>query len=234
MAGRVGACPKCKNKVRIPELETIAPEDLPEERVTPAPKRVATVQPSRSPRDFEEDEDDERPARPRRRPSDDADDRAVDNEPAPRRRKKRRKKRRSESSSGFASFLSENLLLSGLIGVGILMLLVCGVAFIFPPIALLPIGLGWLMMIVCNIWFIVCAFQDDVLQGVLCFLVPFYSLYYLITHFEEVKMPFFGGLIGALMIMGGSCAAGVGGASWGSSQPQGVHGGLHASSHFVA
>jgi hypothetical protein len=233
MAGRLGVCPKCKNKMRIPQLETITPDDVPEERISAAPKREATAQSAKSPRRFEDDEDDDRPARPRRRPIEDADDRADDDEPAPRRRKKRKKRRRRESSSGVPSLLSDNPVLFGLAGVVLLMLITCGLALLFPPAALVPIGLGWLMMAVGNIWYLVCAFQEDVMSGVLCFVVPFYSLYYLIAHFDEVKMPFFTGLVGFVLIVGGSCAGGIGGAMRGEP-PSGVHGTVRVAARVVA
>jgi hypothetical protein len=113
------------------------------------------------------------------------------------------------------------------------MLITCGLALIFPPAALVPIGLGWLMMAVGNIWFLVCAFQEDVMSGVLCFVVPFYSLYYLIAHFDEVKMPFFTGLVGFVLIVGGSCAGGIGGAIRGEP-PSGVYGAGNAPARVVA
>jgi hypothetical protein len=213
MAGRLGACPKCKNKIRIPQLETITPDDLPEERISAAPKRESAAQTTRPPRRFEEDDDADEPlAPPKRRRFEDVDDRADDAEPAPRRRKKRRKKRRRESSSSVPSFLSDNPVLFALAGVAGILLITCGLALLFPPVALLPIGLGWLLLMVSNIWFLVCAFQDDVMSGVLCLLIPFYSLYYLITHFDEVRMPIFTGLLGFVLVMGGSCAMGIGGA----------------------
>jgi hypothetical protein len=39
--------------------------------------------------------------------------------------------------------------------------------------------------------------------------VPFYSLYYLITHFEETKRPFFVQLAGMGLAMLGGCLAGI-------------------------
>ena len=71
-------------------------------------------------------------------------------------------------------------------------------------------GLGFLLSIVGGIWFLMVAFQDDVMQGILCWFVPFYSLFYLATHWEEEKMPFFTQLAGLALMMFGSCAVGVG------------------------
>ena len=40
-----------------------------------------------------------------------------------------------------------------------------------------------------SIWILVIAFQDSVLQGVLCLFVPCYMLYYIISNWEETKAP---------------------------------------------
>ena len=50
------------------------------------------------------------------------------------------------------------------------------------PVAVLLSGVGAL-------WFAVVTFQDSVTEFLLCAFVPFYSLYYILTHFEEVKRP---------------------------------------------
>jgi hypothetical protein len=56
---------------------------------------------------------------------------------------------------------------------------------------MVPIVLGYLLVLVGNIWFLVCAFLDEPVQGVLCLCVPFYSLYYLVTNFDVVRRPVF-------------------------------------------
>ena len=73
--------------------------------------------------------------------------------------------------------------------------------------------LGWLIAFAGGIWFLVVAFQDDAIQGILCLFVPFYSLIYLITHFEEVKKPFLVQVVGTALALGGLCAGGIRGAS---------------------
>jgi hypothetical protein len=232
MAGRLGACPKCQNKVRIPQLETLAPDDLAEERVSATPKREAVAQPPRPARRFEEDDDD-RPARPRRRPIDDADDRADDDEPAPRRPRKRRKRRRRESSSSSA-FGDFNPIWFALIGVAVIWIICFGLSFVFPLIALVPLGLGGLLSFAGLIWFLIVAFQDDVLAGVLCLFVPFYSLYYFISHFDETKAPFFTQLLGTLMMFTSMCAGGMSGAMHSDRPPPGVHGAAYVPVRIVA
>lgn len=73
----------------------------------------------------------------------------------------------------------------------------------------IPLLLDYLVMFVGNIWFLVIAFSDDVGQGLLCLCVPFYSLFYLATHWDECKFPFLLGLGGFVMTMVTSCAGGA-------------------------
>ena len=60
------------------------------------------------------------------------------------------------------------------------------------------------------------AFLDSAAQGLLCLVIPFYGLYYLISHFEDCKQAFFLQLIGLGIAMVGSCAGGLGGAMQGN------------------
>jgi hypothetical protein len=214
MAGRLGACPKCQTRVRIPELETITPDDVPEERISTAPKREAGAQRARPPRRADDDDDDNdedvRPARSRRRRIEDADDRADDEEPAPRRRpKKKKRKRRSEESSLFTSI---DPFYIGLACVGIIWLITFVLSIFVPVIAFVPIGLGYLLSFVGGIWLLVVAFQTDVTAGLLCLFVPCYSLFFVFSNFDECKKPFFAQVLGTVMIMSGFVAATIGGA----------------------
>jgi hypothetical protein len=96
-------------------------------------------------------------------------------------------------------------------------LISAGLAIVFPPLALVPIGLGWILSLVGGVMFLLVAFQDDVMQGLLCLFIPMYSLFYLITHFEEEKVPFFLQLGGTLLVFLGYCAGGVGVGLWQSA-----------------
>jgi hypothetical protein len=72
-----------------------------------------------------------------------------------------------------------------------------------------PVIVGWLISLVGGLWFLVVAFQEGPHHGILCLCLPFYSLYFLITHFDETKRPFFLNLIGFAITMAGSCAGGL-------------------------
>ena len=50
--------------------------------------------------------------------------------------------------------------------------------------------LGGVLALVGGIWFIVAAFMTGILWGLLVLLVPFASIIWLITHWEEGKAPF--------------------------------------------
>jgi hypothetical protein len=95
-----------------------------------------------------------------------------------------------------------------LIGVGVVGLFFVGLSLAWPPVAILPLAVGWLLSLAGGIWFLVVAFQDSPVAGLLCLCVPFYSLFYLVTHFEETKRPFFVNLTGAVLATVASCAGG--------------------------
>jgi hypothetical protein len=157
-----------------------------------------------------EEEEDRREAVPRsRRLRDDEEHEEDEEEPRPRPMRKRKKKRRGRRS-GAAGGMGGTFIALGIVAAVCLVMVV--VAIFVPVLAVVPIGLGWLISLAGGIWFLVCAFQDDLTQGLLCLFIPFYSLIYLISHFEEVKKPFFVQVIGVVLLMGGSCAGGFGAA----------------------
>jgi hypothetical protein len=158
-------------------------------------------------RDDDEDEDD-RPSRRRSRDGDDAISRRI-TKPAPRRRRMRR--RRDDEP-----WLTPQMKIGGGIALGVMLL--CLIApVIFPPAVMLPACLGLALYVGGQIWFIIVAFKDDVMQGLLCWFIPFYFLYYLLVNWDEEKWPFFTSLAGIAMMMLGGCAASLGGALWHSA-----------------
>jgi hypothetical protein len=207
-------------------------EERPRRRRRPAEEEdeedEEPVRRSRRTADEEEDED-EKPVKRLRRPAADDDEdedegvsrrrrrAAADEEERPRRRTPRRKKKRRRSSSG-ELFGGVSTPLGVVLGVVGLCLVLAVVAIFVPAVALVPVGLGALLTLVGGVWFLIVAFSDSAVQGLLCLLIPFYNLYYLITHFEECKQPFFLQLIGVGMITVGNCAGGIGAARQGIPQ----------------
>jgi hypothetical protein len=49
--------------------------------------------------------------------------------------------------------------------------------------------MGWGMLIIGGIWFLVVAFQEGVLWGLACMVVPFANIIFFFTHFEESWKP---------------------------------------------
>ncbi|HEY3789330.1 MAG TPA: hypothetical protein VGL71_10770 [Urbifossiella sp.] len=228
LAGRAVACPSCKTKFQVPQAEP--PDDEPPSRKPAPPPRNTTTKPSseadrdpprRKPRDDdddddrprsrrrdndEDDEDDDRPRRRRRDLDDDDDD---DDDDRPRSRAKKKKKRRARSGGDGGGFSSWSIS-SKVVSISAAFCFVCLLfSFLWPPIFFAALGLSYILMFAGGIGMLIVAFNDDVMQGILCLLVPFYSLYYLITHFEECKQPFLIQIGGLLLMMFMFCA-GVG------------------------
>jgi hypothetical protein len=224
-AGEVGVCPECKGKFRIPAAP--AGDEIttsPRGKSGPPPEDEGGPAPAGGRRRREEEEDDDLPPRRRRREEEDDDDlpprqrrreEGEDEDLPPRRRRReeedeeerkpaRRRRRRRQGASGLPGGLDG--LTVGLLGVGVGGLLFVGLSLVLPAAALLPLGLGYLLAVAGSIWFLVVAFQDSPVSGLLCLCVPFYSLIYLVTHFEETKRPFFAYLTGLILVMTASCA----------------------------
>ena len=215
IAGRVVACPQCKTKMHVPQPEVEELEEVEDEvveSVTTAPRPGRRPPPPKTrPRDDDEDDEEPREAVGRsRRPRDEEEDEEDEDEPRPRPARKRKKKRRARRSDAGGGMGGTLIALGVVAAICIVMIVV---SIFVPVVALVPIFLGWLIAFAGGIWFLVCAFQDDALQGILCLFVPFYSLIYLITHFEEVKKPFLVQVVGTALALGGLCAGGIRGAS---------------------
>ncbi len=219
LAGRLVACPQCKAKIRVPqpepeveELEEV--EDEVPESITTAPRPGRRPPPAKTrPRDDDEDEEESREAvRRSRRPRDDEEDEEgeeEEEEPRPRPARKRNKKRRARRSGSGGGM--GGLLIAVGVGAGVCILMIV-VSFFVPFLALIPMVLGWLMAFAGGVWVLVVAFQDDVMQGLLCMFVPFYGLIYIITHFEETKKPLLLEVVGTVLAIVGGCVGGFGGA----------------------
>jgi hypothetical protein len=51
------------------------------------------------------------------------------------------------------------------------------------------------------IWIVSLAFQEDAMQGVMCLFIPFYFIYYALTHWREANGPFALGITGIGLIL---------------------------------
>jgi hypothetical protein len=79
---------------------------------------------------------------------------------------------------------------------------------------LLLMGLGGILSLVgfvCAIIILIAAFQEEVVQGILCLCVPFYILYYALVRYQSENKPLIvGGWLGGAIL--GAILQGVGSA----------------------
>ena len=201
-AGKIITCPACKTRFQVPQPELDEhPPPKPSRRVTAAAvdEEEAEEKPRRKRHDKEEDDED-KPRRSRR-------DEEEDEEPRPRpRAKKKKKKLRSRQGGGFAEWglITQVLVISAAIWA-----ISFALGFVWPPLMFVALGVGAILTIVGGIMFLIVVIQDDIIQVILCFFVPFYSLFYLITHFDECKQAFFIQMAGIGFLTLSMCA-GVG------------------------
>jgi hypothetical protein len=241
LAGQVFACTNCGKKVRLPanaapaKSATIKKDrDEEEDEEERKPARPAA---KRKPVEEEEEEEERISTRPaaKRKAVEEDDGPYPDDEDEPEdrpRRKRIKKKRRGPSRAtsnlvklpGGFKLSPFALTLVGFGAAGVVLILIGFVfSFVFPPVAavlsILLYGMAMLLMMGGGLWMLVIAFQDDVLQGLLCLFIPFYSLFYLITHFEDCKRPFFVQLVGFALMFGAACPLACAGAGGGAPMP---------------
>jgi hypothetical protein len=116
-------------------------------------------------------------------------------------KRKKKKKRKVEEPylfaglSYFAAMMLGLLLLGVALGVG---------TFFLPLLFIAAVVIGGAIALVSGILFVVNAFQDDgVGAGLCCLFIPFYGLYYLLTHWERERRPFFLYIMGFLILSAG-------------------------------
>jgi hypothetical protein len=156
----------------------------------------------------DEDEEIEKPIK-RGRPSREEDPpvrraRAVhedleeDDAEAVRRPARRRKKKRRKSLATSSLFESPGLILGGTV---VLLVINCALLYFVPALLLPVLGIGGMIGFVGSIWVVIIAFQESIGSGLLCLFIPFYIIFYCLSHFEETKTPFMVWLVGfALML----------------------------------
>lgn len=70
-------------------------------------------------------------------------------------------------------------------------------------VALALILIGMLAIFATGIWYLVVAFQQDVVWGLCCMLVPFASIVFLFKFWQKAKKPFIGQLVACLPLLTG-------------------------------
>jgi hypothetical protein len=183
-------CPHCNRILRVPQAlagqVSTCPGcggqfTVPQQMAEAASKPVAWEPPK--PR---------RPKRRRRRPYDGDD---YDDYP---------RKRRRSGSSGASGYW---MVLGSIAGLFVVLLIV---GLIAPKAGgMLLVLIGFVCIISGRIWFLVVAFTDDVMQGVLCLLCGPYSLIYLLMHWDEAHRPFLVEFLGGVCIGAGAAFLGI-------------------------
>lgn len=70
--------------------------------------------------------------------------------------------------------------------------------------------IGLVIAFIGGIWFLIVAFNESILWGIGCLLVPFVSIVFLIMNFDESKKPFFINLGGIILVVIGMFLSGEG------------------------
>ncbi len=79
--------------------------------------------------------------------------------------------------------------------------LTLGLSLIRPGLApMVGAVIGLILSMVGGIWSLLVAFRESVTCGLLYLLLPFYSIYYLFTRWEEMHRPFLVGLAGTAFV----------------------------------
>ena len=75
-------------------------------------------------------------------------------------------------------------------------------------LAAIIMGIGGIITLVGAIWFLVVAFQESIVWGLLCLFIGFVSIIFLILHWREAKKPFLVELAGIGIFIVGNVLAG--------------------------
>jgi len=139
----------------------------------------------------------------------DYDDSYEEYRPARARRSTTRKKKNRTSRTSRKNESSEISFASPLVWLGfpiLSWLIAIAVTFVIPTAGLvLMTGLviaGYVISMIAGLRSLVVAFREDLMCGVLYLFLPFYSLYHMITRWEDHKSPFWMGICGVLLIIG--------------------------------
>jgi hypothetical protein len=120
-------------------------------------------------------------------------------EPELGRRKKRKKKRPEYTGSGLSSHTMRTFVLAG-----ILTFLWMGLtvwAFLMPVLVIRFIMLGGLAIGIGTTFLLRAASDESPLAVLCCIFVPFYPVFFLITHLEEAAQPFMTRLFGIMVVL---------------------------------
>jgi hypothetical protein len=200
LAGQIVICTECQQrKLRLPAPKPAAPDGIIEGRAISEVRQASPPANKPSKPLGQDDDDAPLPVRSRRvRDDDEAPSRVISRRDKANRRdeddelrmpRARRAKKARPFQVGRVFGAVDGLMMC-LIGLGAAAVLTAPVTFIFPLFGSLPMLLGFVAAIAGSIWFLVIAFREQPVMGLACMIVPFFSLYYLISRFAETWRPF--------------------------------------------
>ncbi len=208
---------RLKKMVQEEEEEPMLLEEVEEPEQKTKTKSSSNFEVIEDDDDEDKDEEERESSKPKnrkpnknRRPRDEDED--VGDEPPiwraqePKKKKKDRGHRsRRRSSKSFFNVNTTTLL----IGVVASFLGFVG-SFIHEAALALPFAVAFVVNIIAGIWFVIVAWNDQPFHVFACYLLPGYSIYYLITRFDMLRGSFFLGLWSFVIAMLGVAALLVG------------------------
>ena len=173
-------CPECDHKERIPddhERSTIRCSECGIKIPIPA------------------DEDDD--PRPRRSRADKEDKEVV------RPKKKKKKSPPSALASWVAVLARLDTSLKIIVGLAIVALML---SCIHPTLYVVPAVYGGILVLLGSVLFLIVVFNDSPFELLMCMFLPFYSLYYVVTHWDETKSALMLQVFGIVVCVSFLCA----------------------------
>lgn len=156
-------CESCGHKIRLDDKDDGAFSSKPTSKKRSSEEGISEGPPRRSSRKDDDDDDDE-PIRPKK--------------------KKTNKTAKRLLKSGKWLLDTMSLPVKIIVGLAIVAMLV---SCLHPYCYLVPLLYGLILIVLGGLLFMVVVFNDSPVEIMMCIFLPFYSLYYLISHWEETK-----------------------------------------------
>lgn len=178
--GKLAECPHCATRFQIPLTPTPPPA---------TPRRASGIRPSGA------GIAKRKPATPH--VDDDLEDFDEESESRPKRGKSRNRPRPASTSPGGIDGFTAML-----IALACIMVIFSVVGSYIPMALIVPGAIGLVITIGAGFWLLIFPFNESAVQGFLCLIVPFYALFYLAAHFDEMWRPFVLQVVASLMVAG--------------------------------
>lgn len=128
---------------------------------------------------------------------DDLEDFDEESSSRPKRGKSRKRPQPASSSPGGIDGFTAML-----IALACIMAIFSVVGSYIPMALIVPGAIGLVITLGAGFWLLIFPFNESAVQGFLCLIVPFYALFYLAAHFDEMWRPFVLQVVASLMVAG--------------------------------